>query len=64
MAHKAPYSNEIVKNTHASLQKTVKAALIRKKKLGQYSVIWRENHVITEGDDFPLVSILPSIGAK
>lgn len=33
VAHKAPYSNEIVKNTHASLQKTVKAALIRKKSL-------------------------------
>ena len=45
--------NVTVVNTQNTLRKAVKAALERKRKLGQYSVIWRENQVITQGEDAP-----------
>lgn len=40
-------------STQEALRHAVKATLERKKKLGQYSVIWRENKIITQGEDAP-----------
>lgn len=37
-----------------ALRRAVKSALERKNKLGQYSVIWRDSQIITEGEDAPL----------
>lgn len=53
MANAPSITNETVTNTHNTLKKAVKAALERKRKLGQYSVIWRENNIITQGEDAP-----------
>ncbi len=43
------------KIVHVALRRAVKSALERKKKLGQYSVIWRDNQIITQGEDAPSV---------
>jgi hypothetical protein len=50
-----PSSNHrpLIKNTQEALHKAITAALERKRKLGQYSVIWRDNKVVTQGDDAP-----------
>lgn len=42
-----------IKNTEEALRKAVAAALERKRKLGHYSVIWRDNKILTQGDDAP-----------
>jgi len=36
-----------------SLQKTARATLERKRRLGHYVVLWRDNKVVMEGDDAP-----------
>lgn len=43
----------IVDDTHNALKKAVKDDLERKKKLGQYTVMWKEGKVVIEGDDAP-----------
>lgn len=55
MTKSSSTQNTTVKSTHESLRVAVKEALERKRKLGQYSVIWRENQVITQGDDAPQI---------
>ncbi len=42
-----------IRDTHQSLRQAVKKALEHKRKLGQYSVIWRENQIIIDGQDAP-----------
>ena len=37
----------------AALQQAVNEALEKKKKLGQYSVVWQENRITYIGDDTP-----------
>lgn len=43
----------LIHNTQEALRKAVAAALERKRKLGHYSVIWRDNKIVTQGDDAP-----------
>lgn len=50
-----------VEDTHNALRNAVKKALDRKKKLGQYSVQWRENTLVIEGQDAPDVNIREQI---
>jgi hypothetical protein len=37
----------------ATLQKAVAQALDRKKRLGQYAVVWKDNKPVTIGEDAP-----------
>lgn len=37
----------------ATLKKAVAQALDRKKRLGQYAVIWKDNQPVTIGEDAP-----------
>jgi hypothetical protein len=46
------------------LKRAVAEALERKRKLGQYAVIWREGHVVCTGPDAPVVLGVPSAGKK
>jgi hypothetical protein len=39
--------------THDSLRQAVKNALDKKRKLGQYSVQWRNNKILFDGKDLP-----------
>ena len=39
--------------THNSLRQAVKNALDKKRKLGQYSVQWRNNKILLDGKDLP-----------
>ena len=43
--------NEFVVKTHNSLREAVREALERKRRLGRYSVFWRENQVVIQGED-------------
>ncbi len=42
-----------IKDTLETLRSAAKEALERKRKLGQYSVIWQDNKIIIQGDDAP-----------
>ncbi len=42
------------------LKRAVAEALERKRKLGQYAVIWREGRVVCTGPDAPVVPGVPS----
>lgn len=53
MANIQSKSSESIKDTHEALRKAVKAALERKRKLGQYSVTWQDNEIIIQGEDAP-----------
>ena len=44
------------------LKRAVAEALERKRKLGQYAVIWREGRVVCIGPDAPVVPGVPSTG--
>lgn len=44
------------------LKRAVAEALERKRKLGQYAVIWREGRVVCTGSDAPVVPGVPSTG--
>jgi len=44
------------------LRRAVAEALERKRRLGQYAVIWREGHVVCTGPDAPVVPGVPSTG--
>ncbi len=44
------------------LRRAVAEALERKRKLGQYAVIWREGRVVCTGPDAPVVPCVPSTG--
>ena len=46
------------------LKRAVAEALERKRRLGQYAVIWREGHVVCTGPDAPVVPGVPSVGKK
>ena len=46
------------------LKRAVAEALERKRKLGQYAVIWREGRVVCTGPDAPVVPGVPSAGKK
>lgn len=46
-------NNPTVQSTQKALKKAVEAALERKKKLGQYNVMWKENKIVTQGEDAP-----------
>ena len=46
------------------LKRAVAEALERKRKLGQYAVIWREGRVVCTGPDAPVVLGVPSAGKK
>jgi hypothetical protein len=46
------------------LKRAVAEALERKRRLGQYAVIWREGHVVCTGPDAPVVPGVPSAGKK
>jgi hypothetical protein len=46
-------ANSTVENTHDSLKRAVHKALERKRKLGQYTVQWRENKILIHGQDAP-----------
>ena len=41
----------MVQSTQDILKKAVKSALEHKQKLGQYSVMWKENKIVTQGED-------------
>ncbi len=47
--------NPMIQSTQDILKKAVKAALERKQKLGQYSVMWKENKIVTQGEDAPQI---------
>lgn len=51
-----------VEDTHNALRNAVKKALERKKKLGHYSVQWRANTLVIEGQDAPEMSTSVSSG--
>jgi len=46
------------------LKRAVAEALERKRRLGQYAVIWREGNVVCTGPDAPVVPGVPSTGKK
>ena len=46
------------------LRRAVAEALERKRKLGQYAVVWREGRVVCNGRDAPVVLGVPSAGKK
>lgn len=48
-----PSKNTLVTSTQITLKKAVQAALERKKKLGQYNVMWKDNKIVTQGEDAP-----------
>ena len=52
----SPAKSRKAQETHDSLRKAVQHALARKRMLGQYSVQWRANQVVLEGDDAPTMS--------
>jgi hypothetical protein len=49
----APKANSTTENTHNSLKRAVHKALERKRKLGQYTVQWRANKILIDGQDAP-----------
>lgn len=51
-----------VEDTHNALRNAVKKALERKKKLGHYSVQWRANTLVIEGQDAPEMAAPVSTG--
>ena len=44
------------------LKRAVAEALERKRKLGQYAVVWRDGRVLCIGPDAPAASGVPSTG--
>lgn len=50
-----PSKNTLVQSTQNTLKKAVQSALERKKKLGQYNVMWKDNKVVTQGEDAPQI---------
>ena len=50
MTHKHEYETQIVD----VLRQAVAKALDRKRKLGQYAVIWRDGRVVCTGPDAPI----------
>jgi hypothetical protein len=47
------YKTEMVAKTHEALRKAVQSELERKRRLGHYSVKWKDNQIIIEGEDAP-----------
>ena len=44
---------KIINDTHNALKKSVADALEKKKKLGQYCVMWKNGDIVVEGNDAP-----------
>lgn len=42
-----------IKDIQDTLRLATREALERKRKLGQYSVVWQNNKIIIQGDDAP-----------
>jgi hypothetical protein len=58
----SPQGHEYEAKVMDVLKRAVAEALERKRKLGQYAVVWREGRVVCTGPDAPGAPEVPSTG--
>ena len=58
----SPQGHEYEAKVLDVLKRAVAEALERKRRLGQYAVIWREGRVVCTVPDAPVASAVPSTG--